>query len=130
MDRTEERYQRGLALQRKMFARPDATPRPASPVARLKPELSRLNTEIIFGEIWSRPELDLRSRSLITVAAMVALGKESELRPHLLAALNNGLTKDELTELIMHLTYYIGVPTAVAAFQIAEQVFQEVGVAP
>lgn len=127
MDTAEERYQRGLALQRKLFARRDATPRPPSAIARLKPELSRLNTEIIFGEIWSRPELDLRSRSLITVAAMVALGKESELRPHLLAALNNGLTQVELTELIMHLTYYVGVPTAVAAFGIAEKVFEEHG---
>jgi 4-carboxymuconolactone decarboxylase len=69
--------------------------------------------EQLFGEIWNRPGLPTESRSMITVAVLMALGRGQELRLHMRGALNNGVTKDELKEIIMHVCHYSGVPTAI-----------------
>jgi alkylhydroperoxidase/carboxymuconolactone decarboxylase family protein YurZ len=127
MDRIDERYQRGLALRQRMFKRGDNQPAPPSAIAQTKPEFTELLTEFVFGEIWNRPGLALRDRSLITIAALTVLGHQEELRLHLRAALNNGLTRDEITEAILHLGFYGGLPTAVTGFRVAREVFAEFG---
>ncbi len=83
-----------------------------------------------WGEVWSRPGLPRHTRSLVTIAVLLALGREDELRMHLRACFNNGVTKDELKELILHCSLYAGLPTSNAAMHMAEQVFEELGIAP
>lgn len=84
-----------------------------------------LITRYAWGEIWTRPGLDSRTRSLITVAMMVALNRPDELRLHLRGAANNGVTGDEIREVLLQTAIYCGVPAANSAFHIAEEVFSE-----
>jgi 4-carboxymuconolactone decarboxylase len=89
------------------------------------PKLVELTEKVVFGDVWERPELSKRDRSLITCAALVALQRPDQLRGHLGRALENGVTKDELSELITHLAFYSGWPTAVTAATIAKEVFDK-----
>ena len=75
-----------------------------------------------WGDVWQRPGLDLKTRSLITVAMLTALGKQHELKGHLRGALNNGVTPAELQEVLLHAAVYCGVPTAADAFRTAAEV--------
>ena len=79
---------------------------------------------MLFGDIWARPELAPRDRSLITVAALVAGGNTEQLPGHLARARENGLTEDELKEVIIHLAFYAGWPRAMSAIQVAKQAFE------
>jgi 4-carboxymuconolactone decarboxylase len=89
------------------------------------PQLSELTTDLLFGKIWERPGLSKRDRSLITVAALTALYRTEQLRSHVRRALDNGVTKEELSEVITHMAFYSGWPTAVNAAQVAKDVFAE-----
>ena len=86
------------------------------------PKLVDLTDNVLFGDVWERPELSKRDRSLITVAALVALNRPDQLRFHLRNALKNGLTKEELIEVITHLAFYSGWPNAMNAIMIAKEV--------
>ena len=93
------------------------------PAQKLAPEFFGLVPQFVFGMFWSRPNLDLRSRSLCTVAQLAALGKLDELRAHLYGALNLGITREELIEVLMQTACYAGVPAAVQALNAAADVF-------
>ena len=95
---------------------------PGLPAHALAPEFFGLVTQFVFGMFWSRPNLDLRSRSLCTVAQLAALGKTDELKGHLLGALNLGIKREELIEVLMQTACYAGVPTAVTALTAAAEV--------
>jgi 4-carboxymuconolactone decarboxylase len=82
-------------------------------------------TRYAWGDVWARPGLDRRSRSVATLTALVALGAENEIAMHVRAALRNGLTEDEIKEVILHTAVYAGVPRANAAFAIAQKVLAE-----
>ena len=84
-----------------------------------------LITRYAWGEIWSRPSLDRRTRSCITLATLVATGREHELELHVRAALRNGLTANEIGEVLLHCAVYCGVPAANAAFAIAQRALEE-----
>jgi len=84
-----------------------------------------LITRYAWGEIWARPGLDRRTRSCITLAALVALGREEELAMHVRAALRVGLTPDEIKEVLLHSAIYCGVPAANGAFAVAQRVLDE-----
>jgi 4-carboxymuconolactone decarboxylase len=86
-------------------------------------EFQDLITRYAWGEIWSRPDLDRKTRSLITIAMMVALNRSEELQLHLKAALKNGVTRAEIKELLLQAAIYCGVPAANHAFHLAEQIF-------
>jgi 4-carboxymuconolactone decarboxylase len=88
-------------------------------------EFLDLLTRYAWGEIWSRPGLDRRTRSLLCLAMMVAQGREHEFRLHLRSALNNGVTRDEIKEVLLQATVYCGVPVANSAFHIAAELFAE-----
>ena len=104
-------------------------PAPAgSGLSDIAPALADYTTNVLFGEVWERPGLSKRDRSLITVATLVALYRTNELPHHLKRALDNGVTRDELIELITHLAFYSGWPTAATAVGIARRVFEENGV--
>lgn len=89
------------------------------------PKFAEVTDEVLFGDIWERPGLSKRDRSLITVAALVALYRTNELPFHLNRAIENGLKKEELAEAITHLAFYSGWPTAASALAIAKTVLSE-----
>jgi 4-carboxymuconolactone decarboxylase len=95
-------------------------------VGDVAPKLAELTDDVLFGDIWERPGLSKRDRSLVTVAALVALYRTNELPGHLRRALDNGVTREELVELITHLAFYAGWPTAMSAMRAAKEVFAEV----
>jgi len=97
---------------------------PALPAHALAPEFFGLVTQFVFGMFWSRPQLDLRSRNLCTVAQLAALGKTEELKGHLLGARNLGIAREELIEVLMQTACYAGVPAAVAALNASAEVLK------
>jgi 4-carboxymuconolactone decarboxylase len=88
-------------------------------------EFQDLITRYAWGEIWSRPGLSRQTRSMITLAMMVALNRGDEFRMHVRAALNNGVTREEIREVLLQTAIYCGVPAANGAFHIAQEVFSE-----
>jgi 4-carboxymuconolactone decarboxylase len=103
-------------------------PKTGSPFDDIDPVLGDYTQRVLFGEVWERPELSKRDRSLITVATLIALYRTNELPFHLGRALENGVTREELIEVITHLAFYAGWPTANTAVTIARRVFEEKGV--
>jgi 4-carboxymuconolactone decarboxylase len=102
------------------------TPR-QSPFADIAPALGGYTDKVLFGDVWQRPGLSKRDRSLITVATLVALYRTNELPFHLRRAIENGVTRDELVELITHLAFYAGWPCASTAVGIARRAFEDAG---
>ncbi len=86
------------------------------------PKLVELTEDVLFGDVWERPELSKRDRSLITVAALVALNRTEQVRFHIERALDNGLTQEEIVETITHLAFYSGWPNSVSAMLIAKEI--------
>jgi 4-carboxymuconolactone decarboxylase len=89
------------------------------------PKLIELTDEVLFGDVWERDELSPRDRSLVTVSALIVLGRSEQLPGHLRRALDNGVTEEELIEAITHLAFYGGWPTAMSAGLVAKEVFAE-----
>jgi len=89
------------------------------------PKLVELTDRVLFGDVWERAELSKRDRSLATVAALVAMNRPEQLRFHLDNALKNGLKKEELVEVITHLAFYAGWPSAMSAIMVAKEVFSK-----
>ncbi len=87
------------------------------------PKLAELSEDMLFGDIWERPQLSKRDRSLITCAALVTAGKPEQMNFHFPRALENGVTKEELIELITHLAFYAGWPNAMVAVAKAKELF-------
>jgi 4-carboxymuconolactone decarboxylase len=96
---------------------------PENPLADFAPALVEYTNNVLFGQVWERPELSARDRSLITVAALVAGGNTEQLTFHLDYAKRNGLTEQELIEAITHLAFYAGWPKAMSAMTVAKTVF-------
>jgi 4-carboxymuconolactone decarboxylase len=91
-------------------------------VRHVVPKLIDLSEKVLFGDVWERPQLSKRDRSLITCATLIALGREKQLVGHLQRALDNGVTKDEIGEIITHLAFYAGWPAAMTAALVAKDV--------
>ncbi len=87
------------------------------------PKMAELSANVLFGDVWERPQLSKRDRSLITVAALTALYRTGQLTGHINRALDNGVTKEEIGEVITHIAFYAGWPTSANAVQIAKEVF-------
>jgi 4-carboxymuconolactone decarboxylase len=115
------KYDDGLEVRREVLGA-DHVDRATAHASELTREFQELITEYAWGTIWTRPGLDRRSRSMITLTALVALGHDEELAMHLRAAVTNGLTVDEIKEVLMQTAIYCGVPAANTAFRIAQQV--------
>ena len=100
---------------------------PRTAAQEVAPKMAELSADVLFGDVWERPGLSKRDRSLITVAALTVLYRSSHLQGHVKRALDNGVTKEELLETFMHLAFYGGWPVAVNAFRLAEEAFDERG---
>jgi 4-carboxymuconolactone decarboxylase len=119
-----KRYTSGMQVRRNVLG--DAyVDRAIAGITSFNEEFQDLITRYAWGEIWSRPGLPRHTRSLITVAMLVALNRNDELRLHLRAAINNGVTQDEIKEALLQSAIYCGVPAANTAFRIAAEVFAE-----
>jgi len=113
---------------RSQGASPDAgaQPRPSQrAIGDFAPKLAELTDNVLYGDVWERPELSKRDRSLVTVAALIALNRPDQLRSHLAIARQNGVTQEELVETITHLAFYAGWPNAVNAIGAAREVFEK-----
>jgi 4-carboxymuconolactone decarboxylase len=93
------------------------------------PKMIEVTEQVIYGDVWERPGLSKRDRSLIVVASLIATYRPEQLRGHLARALDNGVTKDEIAEVITHLAFYSGWPASMTAANIAREVFEERGLA-
>lgn len=89
------------------------------------PKLAELTDDVLYADVWERPQLSQRDRSLVTVSALIALTRPDQLRSHLARAKENGLTEEQLVETITHMAFYSGWPSAVSAIAIAKDVFAE-----
>lgn len=94
-------------------------------IGDIAPKLAEITDDVLFGDVWERPGLAKRDRSLITVAALMAMNRTEQLPFHLDRALENGITREELVEAITQLAFYSGWPTAMSALAIAKKVFAE-----
>ena len=120
-----ERYDKGMTVRRAVLG--DAhVDRSLTRRNAFNEEFQELITRYAWGEIWTRPGLPRHTRSLLTVALLVALNRGDEFKLHLRAAFNNGVTRDELKEVLLHCAIYAGVPAANSAFHMAEEVFAQV----
>jgi 4-carboxymuconolactone decarboxylase len=94
---------------------------------RFRAQLVSLTDDVLFGDVWARPELSPRDRSLITCAALITGGNTEQLGGHLSRAVDNGVTESELVETIVHLAFYAGWPRAMSAITVAKQLFEHPG---
>lgn len=118
------KYDDGMEVRREVLGA-DHVDRATANASELTREFQKLITEYAWGTVWTRPGLDRRSRSVITLTALVALGHDEELALHLRAARTNGLSVEEIKEVLLQTAIYCGVPAANTAFRIAQQVFEE-----
>jgi len=119
-----ERYEQGMNVRRAVLG--DAhVDRSVARRNEFNTEFQELITRYAWGEIWTRPGLPRHTRSLLTIGLMVALNRTDEFRLHVRAAFNNGVTREEIKEVILQCAIYAGVPAANAAFHMAQQVFAE-----
>ena len=116
-----ESHERGMRIRREVLGG-DHVDRAESRTTELTADFQDLITRYAWGEIWARPGLDRRTRSCITLAMLVALGRTEELKLHLRGALNNGLTRDEIKEVLLQTAIYAGIPAANSAFRVASEV--------
>jgi 4-carboxymuconolactone decarboxylase len=99
-------------------------PSPRDEVRAVVPKLIDVTDKVLFGDVWERPQLSKRDRSLITVAALTALYRSDQLKGHIERALANGVTQEEIGEIITHMAFYAGWPSAMTAARIAKSVFE------
>ena len=119
-----EKYDEGLKVRRAVLG-DDYVDRSTGNVSTFMKPLQQLVTEYCWGDIWTRPGLDRRARSIVNLSMLTALNRPSELRLHVRGAVNNGLTQDEIGEVLLQTAIYCGVPAAIDSFKVAEDVFKE-----
>ncbi|WP_063065830.1 4-carboxymuconolactone decarboxylase [Nocardia violaceofusca] len=117
----DDRFERGMQVRREVLG-DDHVDRAGDRTTEFTRPFQDYITEAVWGSIWTRPGLDRRTRSCITLAVLTALGRHEEIAMHVRAAVRNGLTADEIAEVLLHTGAYAGVPAANAAFSIGQQV--------
>lgn len=120
---SEEQYGNTRSLSKGVTGMTKEPSRAQKLMGDIDPKLAELTDNVLFGDVWERPGLAKRDRSLITVAALIALNRPEQLRSHIRLALENGVTQDEIVETITHLAFYSGWPNAVNAVGVAREVF-------
>jgi 4-carboxymuconolactone decarboxylase len=123
---TSDRYERGLQVRRAVLG-DEYVDRALANQTELDADFQQFITETVWGEVWTRPGLERKTRHMLTLALLAALGREQELAAHIRATRNSGVTQAELKEVFLQVAVYAGVPAANTAFAIARRVFQEGG---
>ena len=121
---SDDVYERGMEVRREVLG-DDHVDQAIRSTTELTADFQSFITRYAWGEIWTRPGLDRKTRSCITLTALVALNRQEELELHVRAALRNGLTPDEIREVLLHCAIYCGVPAANAAFATAKRVLED-----
>lgn len=116
-------HEEGMEVRRKVLGA-DHVEKATAAMGELDRDFQRWITENVWGELWTRPGIDLHARSLVTIAILGALNHE-ELELHLRAARNTGVSTEEITEVLMHVAVYAGVPAANRAFKVAKSIYEE-----
>jgi 4-carboxymuconolactone decarboxylase len=114
-----ERYQKGAAKMKELFG---TEPRPGT----MQEDFLNITVENLFGDIWGRPGLETHERSMITVAALTVLGRSPEMKVHIRGALNVGISREKIQEMMIHLAHYGGWPVGVNGLRIAQEVFDSI----
>jgi 4-carboxymuconolactone decarboxylase len=96
------------------------------PAAHISPYLVELSSTLLYGDVWERPELSKRDRSIATLSVLAAAGRATELKGHVRRGLENGLTREEIGELLLHLAFYAGWPAAAGAVTVVKEAFDEI----
>jgi 4-carboxymuconolactone decarboxylase len=121
---SDTRYDDGMAVRREVLG-DSYVEQAGARTTDFTRDFQTMVTEFAWGTIWTRPGLDRRSRSMITLTALIARGRDEELALHIRGALRNGLSRDEIKEVLLQTAVYCGMPDANAAFRIAQSVFEE-----
>lgn len=121
----DSRYERGLELRREVLGA-DHVARSLDSATSFTDTVQKLVTEYCWGEIWSRPGLDRRARSLVNLSMITALNRNHELGLHVRGAVNNGVSRDEIKEVLLQTAIYCGVPASLESFRVAERVLAEI----
>ncbi len=123
----KELFEKGLKVRREVLGAEyvDASLKSAD---SFNMPMQELTTQYCWGDIWNRPGLDRRTRSFLNLAMMTALNRPHELKLHIRGAVNNGLTKEEISEVFLQAAIYCGVPAAMDSFRVAKEVFKEMGI--
>ena len=120
---SDERYENGMRMRRVVLGE-EHVQRTETNKTSFDADFQRFLIETAWGAVWSRPGLDLKSRSMITIAMLAALGREHELELHLRATRNTGLSQDEVKEVLLQVAVYAGIPAANSAYAVAKKVYQ------
>ena len=121
----KEAFDRGLAVRKEVLGE-EYVNRSLESADDFNRDMQTLTTSYCWGEIWTRPGLDRKTRSLLNLAMLTALNRPHEVRIHVRGALNNGVTREEIREVFLQAAIYCGVPAAIDSFRIARSVFEEV----
>ena len=124
----QDRFDKGLAL-RKQVLGADYVEKSMASADDFSRPMQELSTEYCWGDVWTRPGLELRERSLINLSMISALNRPHELKLHVKAALNNGLTREEIREVLLQVAVYCGVPAGIDSTRIAREAFAEIDAA-
>ena len=125
-DGGKDAFATGLAIRRDMFG-PEGAERQIEAATDFTRPLQDMVTRYCFGETWGSPTLDRKTRSMLTLALLTALGKQNQLRVHVRGAIQNGVSKEEIREVLMHSMIYAGLPAAVDSFATATEVLKQMG---
>lgn len=120
----KETFEKGLAIRRQVLGE-EYVDRSLAAADEFNRPMQQLVTEYCWGEIWSRPGLEAKTRSLLNLAMLTALNRPHEIKLHVRGALNNGVTKAEISEVFLQAAIYCGVPAAIDSFRLAREVFEE-----
>ena len=123
----DDPFETGIAIREAMWG-PEGARLKVEAASDFQADFEERVTRHCFGETWSRPGLDRHTRSILTIGMVIAQGRAHELRVHVRGALGNGVTRDEIREVLLHASVYCGIPAAVEAFRNAEEVLDELGV--
>jgi 4-carboxymuconolactone decarboxylase len=123
----KEMFEKGLKIRREVLGA-EYVDKAINTADDFNRPLQELVTTYCWGEIWGRPGLDRKTRSMLNLAMISALNRPHEIKAHVKGAINNGLTKNDIQEVFLQVAIYVGVPAAVDSFRLAREVFQEMGI--
>jgi len=120
-------FEKGLSIRRAVLGA-DYVDKAIASADDFNRPMQELTTQYCWGEVWGRPGLDRRTRSIINLAMISALNRPHELKMHIKGALNNGLTKEDIREVFLQVAIYCGIPAGVDSFRVAQETFKELGI--